>query len=83
MIAIIDYGAGSIRSVQNALARLGSESKLTNDPIELQEADKEGQYNTRAGGQEAALGRAPNTEGRRMAEGRRRMDEDRRRKGSH
>jgi glutamine amidotransferase len=40
MIAIIDYGAGNIRSVQNALARLGSESKLTNDPIELQEADK-------------------------------------------
>lgn len=40
MIAIIDYGAGNIRSVQNALARLGVESKLTNDAQELQQAEK-------------------------------------------
>ncbi|MDG1332074.1 MAG: imidazole glycerol phosphate synthase subunit HisH [Crocinitomicaceae bacterium] len=40
MIALIDYGAGNIRSVQNALARLGVESKLTNDAQELQQADK-------------------------------------------
>ena len=40
MIAIIDYGAGNIRSVQNALARLGTQSKLTKDPRELREADK-------------------------------------------
>lgn len=40
MIAIIDYGAGNIRSVQNALSRLGVESKLTNRPDELFAADK-------------------------------------------
>ncbi|MFK7786648.1 MAG: imidazole glycerol phosphate synthase subunit HisH [Crocinitomicaceae bacterium] len=40
MIAIIDYGAGNIRSVQNALARLGASSKLTNDPNELRSAEK-------------------------------------------
>lgn len=40
MIAIIDYGAGNIRSVQNALTRLGVESKLTNRPDELIAADK-------------------------------------------
>lgn len=40
MIAIIDYGAGNIRSVQNALTRLGVESQLTNDPNELRIAEK-------------------------------------------
>jgi len=40
MIALIDYGAGNIRSVQNALTRLGIESKLTHDPDELRAADK-------------------------------------------
>ena len=40
MIAIIDYGAGNIRSVQNALIRLGIESTLTNQADELREADK-------------------------------------------
>lgn len=40
MIAIIDYGAGNIRSVQNALTRLGVESQLTNRPDELLAADK-------------------------------------------
>jgi glutamine amidotransferase len=40
MIAIIDYGAGNIRSVQNALSRLGVSSKLTNDPVELLAAEK-------------------------------------------
>lgn len=40
MIAIIDYGAGNIRSVQNALNRLSAESKLTSDPQELKLADK-------------------------------------------
>lgn len=40
MIAIIDYGAGNIRSVQNALARLNVASTLTNDPRLLREADK-------------------------------------------
>ena len=40
MIALIDYGAGNIRSVQNALTRLGIESKLTNQADELRAADK-------------------------------------------
>ncbi len=40
MIAIIDYGAGNIRSVKNALTRLGVESQLTNRPDELLAADK-------------------------------------------
>ena len=40
MIAIIDYGAGNIRSVQNALTRLGVASKLTKDPDELRTASK-------------------------------------------
>jgi len=40
MIAIIDYGAGNIRSVQNALDRLGQASVLTSDPQEIKAADK-------------------------------------------
>lgn len=32
MIAIIDYGMGNIRSVENALRRLGAEFELTADP---------------------------------------------------
>ena len=40
MIAIIDYGAGNIRSVQNALTRLGVESTLTKKPDELRAAQK-------------------------------------------
>ncbi len=40
MIAIIDYGAGNIRSVQNTLKRLGVDSTLTNDPALLMQADK-------------------------------------------
>lgn len=40
MIAIVKYNAGNIRSVQNALDRIGVESKLTDDPHELSTADK-------------------------------------------
>ena len=40
MIAIIDYGAGNIRSVQNVLNRLGANNLLTNDPTEIKSADK-------------------------------------------
>ncbi len=32
MIAIIDYNTGNLRSVRNALSRLGAESQLTADP---------------------------------------------------
>ena len=39
MIAIIDYGAGNIFSVKNALDHLGIESELTNDKMKLEQAD--------------------------------------------
>ncbi len=38
MIAIIDYGAGNLRSVVNALTRLGYQPKVTSRPDEVLEA---------------------------------------------
>lgn len=38
MIAIIDYQMGNIRSVENALKRLGAEWTLTSDPTEIRRA---------------------------------------------
>lgn len=35
MIAIIDYGAGNLRSVVNATTKLGYQPKITNDPDEV------------------------------------------------
>lgn len=40
MIAILKYNAGNIRSVQNALERLGYDSVITNDPIVLRSSEK-------------------------------------------
>ena len=40
MIAIIDYDAGNIKSVTNALSRLGVEYTLTADPDAIRNADK-------------------------------------------
>lgn len=40
MIAIIKYNAGNIRSVQNALTRLGYESVITDKKSEILQADK-------------------------------------------
>ncbi|AZJ35857.1 imidazole glycerol phosphate synthase subunit HisH [Tenacibaculum singaporense] len=40
MIAIIKYNAGNIRSVQNALTRLGYKSIITDNPTEIKSADK-------------------------------------------
>jgi len=40
MIAIVKYNAGNIKSVRNALTRLGYESTITDDPVELGNADK-------------------------------------------
>lgn len=40
MIAIIDYGAGNLFSVKNALDFLGLENKITKDPQDLRKADK-------------------------------------------
>ncbi len=40
MIAIVKYNAGNIRSVSNALDRLGFENLITDDPDEIKDADK-------------------------------------------
>ena len=40
MVAIVKYNAGNIRSVINALRRLGVEPLLTDDPRQLQQADR-------------------------------------------
>ncbi len=39
-IAIVKYNAGNIRSVLNAIHRLGYEAKITDDADELRTADK-------------------------------------------
>lgn len=39
-VAIIDYNAGNVRSVENALRRLGAEPFLTSDAREIRSADK-------------------------------------------
>ncbi len=40
MIAVIDYGAGNLFSVKNALDFLGLDSTITKDPAALREADR-------------------------------------------
>lgn len=40
MVAIIDYDAGNVRSLQFALERLGAESTLTYNAFEIENADK-------------------------------------------
>lgn len=40
MIAVVKYNAGNIRSVMNALHRLGADATVTDDPKLLREADK-------------------------------------------
>ena len=39
MIALIDYGSGNIRSVENALRHEGADVRLISDPARLAEAD--------------------------------------------
>ena len=39
MIALIDYGAGNIRSVEKALMHIGCEVEVTQDPSVLMKAD--------------------------------------------
>jgi glutamine amidotransferase len=38
-VAVVDYGAGNIRSVRNALAHLGVSHEVTGDPEEVRRAD--------------------------------------------
>lgn len=40
MIAIVDYNAGNVRSVLNALHRLGAEAEVSSDPELLKKADR-------------------------------------------
>ena len=40
MVAIIDYNAGNVRSLQFALERLGVKSQLTSDPDTIRNADR-------------------------------------------
>lgn len=40
MIAIVDYGAGNVRSVQKALAFVGAPAQLTADPAEIRAASR-------------------------------------------
>jgi len=40
MVAIVDYGAGNLVSVQKALDWLGQDSRVTNDPAEIRRAAK-------------------------------------------
>src|SRR3989344_9331695 len=40
MIAIIDYGAGNLKSVKNALDYLGVASKITDKPVDIMKADR-------------------------------------------
>ena len=39
-VAIVKYNAGTVYSVVNALRRLGVEPLLTDDPQQLQQADR-------------------------------------------
>lgn len=40
MIAIVDYGAGNLRSVSKALDHLGVANRITDDPASIKEADR-------------------------------------------
>lgn len=40
MIGIIDYGAGNLQSVKNALDKLGAESRIIENPDELSKLDR-------------------------------------------
>jgi len=39
MIAIVDYGAGNVRSVSNAIAKLGHQAKVISEPSEVANAE--------------------------------------------
>jgi imidazole glycerol-phosphate synthase subunit HisH len=39
VLAVVDYGAGNLKSVQNALVHLGADHVVTSDPAQLDRAD--------------------------------------------
>jgi glutamine amidotransferase len=40
VIALVDYGAGNLRSVENALRTVGAEVRVTHDPDDVRRADR-------------------------------------------
>jgi glutamine amidotransferase len=68
MIAVIDYGAGNLRSVTNALARLGYQAKVTSKPDDVENASAvifpgvgaagDAMENLRESGMDEAIGEA-------------------------
>ncbi len=61
VIALVDYGAGNLHSVENALKRVGAKVKVTADPDVLRAADRivlpgVGSFNACAAGLRAELG---------------------------
>lgn len=40
MIAIVDYGAGNLRSIQRAIEAAGAETRITSDPDDVMRADR-------------------------------------------
>jgi glutamine amidotransferase len=40
MIAIVDYGAGNLRSIQRAITHAGADSEITNDPARIRQAER-------------------------------------------
>ena len=40
VVALVDYGAGNLHSVENALRRAGAEVTVTADPAVLRAADR-------------------------------------------
>jgi imidazole glycerol phosphate synthase glutamine amidotransferase subunit len=40
MITIVDYGAGNLRSVENTLAKVGAQYRITRDPSDVRAAEK-------------------------------------------
>ena len=39
MIAVVDYDAGNVKSVEKAIEKLGAKHILTSDPEEIRKAD--------------------------------------------
>lgn len=40
MVAIIDYGVGNLKAIQNILSKVGSKSIITSDPGQIKNADR-------------------------------------------
>ena len=61
MIAIIDYDAGNLKSVEKAFAALGQESVVTGDRREILAADRVDRKSTRLNSSHIATSRMPSS----------------------